>query len=62
MIRRTRGRRTNMENNENKKAPEELDKKAPEELDDEALDGVAGGKSVIITNDPPPFEQKHPPY
>ena len=51
-----------MENNENKKAPEELDKKAPEELDDEALDGVAGGKSVIITNDPPPFEQKHPPY
>lgn len=39
-----------MDNNENKKAPEELDGKAPEELADEALDAVAGGKSVIIQN------------
>ncbi len=46
-------RNANMEDNGNKKAPEELDKKAPEALDDEALDAVAGGKSVIITNDPP---------
>ncbi len=32
------------------------DKKPPKELTDEALDQVAGGKSVIITNDPPPHE------
>ena len=29
-------------------------KKTAEELTDEELDKVAGGRSVIITNDPPP--------